>query len=256
MVRVGFGSTLVRDCRAGFSRPGGLKSALLLGRGLVTLRGGHYTWMPALAGGARRRITFFACAKKVTKESTPTFAALRVPKFSNAVRAAAQLALRAQTVLADCPRTALENLAAQRGCNTPLTRAAAHPSPLEGEGLGDQPAGRRTQRSCGPERSEGWAKGPQRGRQQVSRKGPINNPIQPYRIAYATPFPSPLTEPRLRGEAGGRRRKLSERSEFFRRPDRTEILGVSTEGGVLSLRGFDRRGRAFFGYLSLHEQRK
>lgn len=45
-----------------------------------------------LAGGARRRLTFFACAKNVSKESTPRFAALRVPKFRAAVRAAAQLA--------------------------------------------------------------------------------------------------------------------------------------------------------------------
>jgi glutathione synthase len=39
------------------------------------------------------------------------------------------------------------------------------PSPSRGEGgaaARDQPEGRRTQRSCGPEQSEGWAGGPQR----------------------------------------------------------------------------------------------
>jgi len=41
----------------------------------------------------------------------------------------------------------------------------------------------------------------------------------------------------LSGEAEGRR-KLSERSEFFRRPGKAEIIGVSTAAG-----------RAFFGYF-------
>ena len=53
-------------------------------------------------------------------------------------------------------------------------------------------------------------------------------------------FAPPLTEPRisaLAGEAEGRR-KLFERSEFFRRPGKVGILGVSTEAG-----------RAFFGYF-------
>jgi hypothetical protein len=191
--------------------------------GSVASVDGYRTLMPAQAGGARRRITFFACAKKVTKESTPRFAALRVPNFSANVRAAAQLGLRPQTVLADCPRTFAEKLAARRGYEHPTRSRAAvptrkspwgtHPSPLKGEGLGVR--GRR---------------------QQVSRKGPSNSlTISPHRIAYATPFPSPLREPRLRGEAGGSRRKLSERSEFFRRPASSRSLGVSTEGGVLSL---------------------
>jgi len=64
---------------------------------------------------ARRPVTFFARAKKVTKENTPRLAALRVPDFSGAVRAAAQLALRAQTVLADFPRSAPEKSAAKKG---------------------------------------------------------------------------------------------------------------------------------------------
>ncbi len=70
--------------------------------GTVALSIGSRPGMLALAGGARRRITFFACAKKVSKESTLRFAALRVPNFPVAIRAAAQLALQAQTVLADC----------------------------------------------------------------------------------------------------------------------------------------------------------
>lgn len=74
---------------------------------------------------ARRPVPFFACAKKGTKESTPHFAALRVPDFSGAVRAAAQLALRAQTVLADFPRTAPEKSAAKKGGIKPSS--TAHP---------------------------------------------------------------------------------------------------------------------------------
>ncbi len=53
---------------------------------------GHDVEPGWLAGGARQRLTFFACAKKVSKESTPHFTALRVPNFRAAVRAAAQLA--------------------------------------------------------------------------------------------------------------------------------------------------------------------
>jgi pimeloyl-CoA synthetase len=53
--------------------------------------------------------------RKLTKESTPRFAALRVPNFFASVRAAAQLALRAQTVLAEYPRTLAKKLAAQKG---------------------------------------------------------------------------------------------------------------------------------------------
>jgi hypothetical protein len=65
--------------------------------------------------------------RKLTKESTPRFAALRVPNFSATVRAAAQLALRAQTVLADDSRTPAEKLAAQRGLNdTPVVHHADH----------------------------------------------------------------------------------------------------------------------------------
>jgi hypothetical protein len=64
---------------------------------------------------AWRPVPFFACAKKETKESTPRFAALLVPNLSGVVRAAAQLALRAQTVLADLPRTVPEKSAAKKG---------------------------------------------------------------------------------------------------------------------------------------------
>ncbi len=170
-----------------------------LGVGVVAFRLGLSSSWVALAGSARQRITFFACAKKVTKESAPRFAALRVPKFSPDARAAAQLALRAQTVLADGPRASAENLAAQRGFNTPSPALPRTPLPLAGEGLG-------------------FAK----------RSAP--------RLRDA--FPPPLTAPRISGAAGGRRRKLSERSEFFRRPVAPEILGVSPEAG-----------RAFFGYF-------
>lgn len=68
-----------------------------------------------LAGGARQHVPFFVWTKKGTKESPPRCIALRVPNFSGPVRAAAQLALRARTVLADFPRTASKKLATQRG---------------------------------------------------------------------------------------------------------------------------------------------
>lgn len=42
-----------------------------------------------LAGGARQRVTFFARAKDVNKESTPPFVALRVANFPAAVRGVA-----------------------------------------------------------------------------------------------------------------------------------------------------------------------
>jgi len=76
-------------------------------------------------GVARQPVPFFARAKKGTKESTPRFSALRVPNFSGAIRAAARLALRAQTMLADIPRTAPEKLAAQKGIGKPSTRLLA-----------------------------------------------------------------------------------------------------------------------------------
>jgi hypothetical protein len=60
--------------------------------------------------------------RKEPKKARPNFAALRVPNFSDAARAAAQLALRAQTVLADFPRTASEKLAAQKGIQNPRFR--------------------------------------------------------------------------------------------------------------------------------------
>jgi hypothetical protein len=52
------------------------------------------------------------------------------------------------------------------------------------------------------------------------------------------PFNPLQPEPRFRGEAGGCRRKLSERSEFFRRPASFRNLGVSTDAGC-----------AFFAYF-------
>jgi hypothetical protein len=63
--------------------------------------------------------------RKEPKKARPNFAALRVPDFSDAARAAAQLALRAQTVLADFPRTASEKSAAQKGIGKPSTRLPA-----------------------------------------------------------------------------------------------------------------------------------
>lgn len=151
-------------------------------------------WMSEgqLAGGARRRTTFFARAKKVAKESTPRFVALRVPNFSRPVRAAAQLALRAQTVLADIPRTGREKLATQRGCKAVV----------------------------------------------CNQHEPFNRHWDTTRRQRGFDVPSPLPEPRIFGLAGGAegRRKLSERSEFFRRPAESKILGVSTAAG-----------RAFFG---------
>jgi hypothetical protein len=71
--------------------------------------------------------------RKLTKESTPRFAALRVPNLSGAVRAAAQLGLRPQTVLADFPRTAPKKLAAQRGLNGNF---ALSPGPSSAGGRG------------------------------------------------------------------------------------------------------------------------
>jgi len=60
-------------------------------------------------------------------------------------------------------------------------------------------------------------------------------------------FKPPLTPPvtMASGREAEGRRKLFERSEFFRRLHDGSGAGVSAEAG-----------RAFFGYLSLHEQRK
>ena len=68
-----------------------------------------------LAGGARQRPTFFARAKKVSKESMPRFR--RNPEAANLERAAKELALRAQTAFA--------------GLRLPRSRLAAS-APAEG----------------------------------------------------------------------------------------------------------------------------
>ena len=141
-------------------------------------------------GAARQRVTFLARPRKVTKRRSPRFAALRVPNFTAAVRAAAQLALRAQTVLADYPRTGAEKLAAQRGWKTAPTRPSVGLRPI------------------------------------------------PLQVAYATLLNPLQPEPRISGLAGGSRRKVSERSEFFRRPAEPGILGVSTDAGRPSFGSF------------------
>jgi hypothetical protein len=93
----------------------------------VALRLGRGFWMTALAGGTRQRVTFFACAKKGNQRNHTRFAALRVPNFSDAVRAAALLGLRPQTVLADGPRTASEKLAVQTGIEQQPLPSPARP---------------------------------------------------------------------------------------------------------------------------------
>jgi len=65
-------------------------------------------------GVARQLVTFLVLPRKVTQRRRPRFAALRVPCVARLVRRAAELALRAQTVLAEPPdQPAL--LAALRG---------------------------------------------------------------------------------------------------------------------------------------------
>jgi hypothetical protein len=130
--------------------------------------------------------------RKLTKESTPRFAALRVPNLFARVRAAAQLGLRPQTVLADFPRTRAKKLAAQKGAEKQTLNQAGRPLLATG----------------------------------FVTDGLLFSPLQP--------------EPWFldgSGEAEGRR-KLSERSEFFRRPFPSRNHGVSTDAG-----------RAFFAYL-------
>jgi hypothetical protein len=88
--------------------------------GSVALRLGLGQW-PLNAGIGRGwpggQLLSLLVQRKLTKESTPRFAALRVPNFSATARAAAQLGLRPQTVLADDSRTVTKKLAAQRGRN-------------------------------------------------------------------------------------------------------------------------------------------
>lgn len=55
-----------------------------------------------LAGGARRRITFFACAKKVIKESTPCFR--RHPRLAPKSTGGSQTRPAGSDTLADIPR--------------------------------------------------------------------------------------------------------------------------------------------------------
>jgi len=158
----------------------------------VALRSGKWP----LDGGIGRgwpgsQLLSLLVQRKLTKESTPRFAALRVPNFSASVRAAAQLGLRPQTVLADFPRTLAEKLAAQKGRkNKPSATRPGHSFayPLHHHRF--------------------------------------SHPLQP--------------EPWFRGGNGAAegRRKLSERSEFFRRPVPSRNHGVSTDAG-----------RAFFGYF-------
>jgi hypothetical protein len=158
------------------------------------------SWWPAHAGGARQRLTFFARAKKVSKENTPRFAALRVPELDLPDWAAAQLGLRPQTVLADYPQSDRPISAAQRGLD-PLP----HPTlPHE------------------------WG----RAREgDMQRSHSVHAGFNPTRVAYATHFFPLQPEPRFPGLAGGCRRKVSERSEFFRRPAESGKLGVSTDVG-------------------------
>ncbi|HEX8978306.1 MAG TPA: hypothetical protein VF811_01240, partial [Parasulfuritortus sp.] len=75
--------------------------------GSVALRFG-LGWRPWDTGFGRGwpggQLLSLLVQRKLTKESTPRFTALRVPNFSASVRAAAQLGLRPQAVLADDPR--------------------------------------------------------------------------------------------------------------------------------------------------------
>lgn len=64
----------------------------------VAWRGRRARCEATLAGGARQRVTFFACAKKVTKESTPR--CRRNPGRKALVRAAKKLASLKQLSLA------------------------------------------------------------------------------------------------------------------------------------------------------------
>ena len=75
---------------------------------------------------------------------------------------------------------------------------------------------------------------------------PIESPQGGQAQRHPPVFP-PLPEPRLAGLSGGAggRRKLFERSEFFRRPLKVGSLGVSTEAGA-----------AFFWFLFLAAQEK
>jgi len=54
-----------------------------------TRRNADGCYAAGLPGVARRRTSFFARAKKEVKESTPRFAALRVPSLEQMPRAAA-----------------------------------------------------------------------------------------------------------------------------------------------------------------------
>jgi len=81
-----------------------------------------------MPGVARRRGSFFARAKKEPKESTPRFAALRVPSIGSTDWAAAQLALACGSELRQCSPTSPQSFepieAAQMGKNKPSQTVA------------------------------------------------------------------------------------------------------------------------------------
>ena len=68
------------------------------------------------AGAARRQVTFLASPRKANqKKATPPHRPCGLPSVFRKDRAAAELALRAQTVLADGPRSFRKTEAVQRG---------------------------------------------------------------------------------------------------------------------------------------------
>lgn len=155
-------------------------------------RGGHLDRRGWLAGGARRRVTFFACAKKVTKESTPCFR--RNPR----------------------PAAVAEGGSQTRPCGAQTRSPTSPAAPM---------AGRRRQTG-----GESSLRNPRR----------LSQPLAERAAAGAATLFSPLPAPggrHLSGEAEGQR-KLFERSEFFRCPDKCLPPGVSPAAG-----------RAFFGYF-------
>ncbi|GEM_PF-5450184 len=91
------------------------------------------------AGAARRQVTFLASPRKANqKKATLLRRPFGLPSVFQKIRAAAELALRAQTVLADGPRIFWKTEAVQKGnrvvcvegwfsSHPPLSQRVAHP---------------------------------------------------------------------------------------------------------------------------------
>ena len=86
-----------------------------------------------LAGGARRRITFFACAKKVIKESTPCFR--RHPRLAPKSMGGSQTRPAGSDTLADFPRGFGHQPAASEGVKASIRDGL---SPSEPPRLGER----------------------------------------------------------------------------------------------------------------------